>query len=933
VDTERWRRLEEHFDAALALPREERAAFVARACADDPELAAELQSLLTASDSAAGFLEHRDGSATASGGGDALLAAGTRIGAWRIVRLIGHGGMGEVYEAQRADGQFEQRAALKLTRGEVAKLLDRFNAERQILARLDHAGIARLLDGGVAPDGRPFAVMEYVEGAAITQYCASTRASLRQRLELFGQVCDAVAYAHGHLIVHRDIKPANVLVGRDGRTRLLDFGIAKPLDAGVWPGGEEQSVTTTLLTPDYAAPEQLSGEPVTTATDVYALGILLFELLAGERPWVTRGQPLAQVLANVLEKAAPRASDTAARVADPPVPPRTLHGDLDAIIAKCLRREPQHRYATVNALKLDIERSLQGDPVSARGDARLYVLGRFLRRYRWATAAVAALIATLSVGITTAMLQAERANREATRATATKDFLIKVFQASDPRLLRDRPPGEITAKELLDASVSGIEKEFAADPATQLELLSVASEIYGYWADEPRFLELLKKRTDLARRHFGPTHPTVIESMLIDAWSSIYPQDYAEAMRILDETDRVIREGGHDDTVWRARWWVARAEAQKHSATRERLAALERAIALFERLAPDDADHAIAVANAASANLALENYAEARQRNEQALQLFKAAGADNTSGEVAITYANLARSLQNLGEFEAAEAAYAKFAEPFSKLPKNVYPSYWGGMADHARMIHLRGERERAQRMFDAVLKEIPPDWDLTTDDVVAREIYAERLAAEGRAAEAIPMLEEAERTYVERPLRESDLRRVRQTLGDAYDRAGRADEARRMLKAARDERIAKDAPDMNATLGARERWARFLLDQNETDAAAAELRDIVRIAGDRPVVSVALARADLSRLAVARRDARAALTESTAGLETLKRVRGLYDVRATPYLWRAHAAALGLNGDAKGAADWTDRALAASREYDHPQGSPQTLRTQPVKR
>ncbi|MGQ0836370.1 MAG: protein kinase domain-containing protein [Gammaproteobacteria bacterium] len=918
MDTERWRALEAHFDEALALPRERRVAFAETACGDDLELRAELMSLLQASDAASTFLEEPADPPHGATPASETLEPGARLGAWRVVRLIGRGGMGEVYEAERADGQFEQRAAVKLTRREASKLLDRFNAERQILARLDHPGIARLLDGGVGPDGRPYAVMEYVEGQVITDYCNASGAGLPERLALFLQVCDAVAYAHRNLIVHRDIKPGNVLVGSDARTRLLDFGIAKPLDVGVWPAGSNAEMTTALLTPDYAAPEQLSGEPVTTATDVYALGVLLFELLVGRRPWVSEGRPLAQVLSTVLETPAPRASEIAAGIKDHRIAPRLLQGDLDAIIAKCLRREPQHRYATVNALKLDIERSLQGDPVTARGDARLYVLGRFARRYRWAATAVAALIATLSIGVAAAMWQANRANREAQRATATRDFLISVFRESDPRIARDRPPGEITAKELLDASVNRIEKEFAADPETQLTLLALASEIYGYWADEPRFMELLQKRTDLARRHYGPTHPTVIESRLIDAWGSIYTQDYPEAQRILSEADALIRDGGHDDSVLRARWWLARGEAVRTAGPLERLTALDRAVELFARVAPEDVDHAVALANSGSAHFARENYAESRQRTERALDLFVNAK-DRSDADVAGTYANLARSLQHLGEFDAAERAYERSAELTRKTGGERSGQHWRTVADHARLVHLRGERERAHRMFDALLKLISPDWKLTTDDVIAREYYAERLAAEGRAAEAIPMLEAAERTYIERPLREYDLRRVRQTLGDAYDRVGRIDDARRTLRSARDERIQKDAPASFAVLAARERWARFLLTQGELQAALDELQEIVSVGAGKVMAPVALAHADLATLAIQRQDPGAALAESRRALAVLERSTGLYDVRIGPEIWRTHAAVLRLGHDLKGADEWYSRALAASRRYDHP--------------
>ncbi len=308
----------------------------------------------------------------------------------------------------------------------------------------------------------------------------------------------------------------------------------------------------------------------------------------------------------------------------------------------------------------------------------------------------------------------------------------------------------------------------------------------------------------------------------------------------------------------------------------------------------------------------------ARERNESAIAAM-VKSPNRSDGDLAMIYANLARSLQQLGNFEGAEQAYEQFAELMRRTHGEQHGAYWQGAADHARLVHLRGERERAHRMFDALFKQIPADWTTTTDNVVAREYYAERLAAEGRAAQAIDLLEAAERSYVERPLREYDVRRVRLTLGDAYDRVGRSADARRALKAARDERMEKDAADSIAVLGARERWARFLLSQGETEPAQAELVEIVRMAGERAIAPAALTRADLAQLAIARGDAATALEQSRAAMSTLDRITGLYDVRIGPRLWRIHAVALALSGDTKGAEDWNDRALAASRRYDDP--------------
>ncbi len=922
MDKLRWRQLEELFDSALSLEPAAREKFLAELARSDPATQIELAALLQAHDAAGEFLS---GEAQGPRGVDApetgSLAPDTRLGAWRIVRFLSHGGMGEVYEAARADGQFEQRAALKLTRREATKLLERFSAERQMLARLDHPGIARLLDGGVADDGRPFAVMEFVEGRTIVEWCAYRKLTLRERLVLFLQVCDAVAHAHGHLIVHRDLKPSNVLVDSEGRVRLLDFGIAKPLDA-VWPGGAAATETAALMTPDYASPEQLAGEPITTATDVYGLGMLLFEMLTGRRPWQHDGRPIAKVLHDLLDTPAPRGSDIVEANGDAPIQSRDLRGDLDAIVAKCLRRESSARYPTVVEVKRDISAALDGAPVAASGDARSYLVGKFVRRHRWLVAAGVLLVAVLSAGIVATTWQARRAEREARRAEQTRDFLVSVFEASDPRLTRNRPPGSITAKELLDASVDRIDKELADDPETRLALLEAASEIYGYWAEEEPFMALLKKRTELARTHFGPTHPTVVESVIVDAWGSIYTQNYKEASRLLAEADDLIRKGGHEGTRLQAGWYVAQAEAYRASDPQKRLEAIDKAVALYERKAPDDPMYPAAVANGGSANAALGNFVEAKRRNERAIALY--AAGNGQLNELSVIFGNQAAVLTELGEFAASEKTYGKFEETTRTLFGHERPTYWVYAAERAQLAHQRGERARAHQMFEALWKHIPADHAITTLDIAARATYGEVLAAEGRPAEALPLLEKAETTWQERPGRESDLRRARMHLGDAYDRLGRADDARRMLSASLEESLKKDRKDSVMQLTTRERWARFLATHGQLDDAEREARSILAASAGKPLAPAVRAQDDLAMIALARRDAKAALAASEAARMAFEKVSGNYDVRLGPVLERTYASALEISGDLKGAAAARTRALEASRVYDDP-SSPTT--------
>lgn len=918
MDNLRWRQLEELFDRALSLDPGAREAFLADLARSDPATQIELAALLQAHDSAGEFLS---GTAQGPVGGDApeagSLAPETRVGAWRIVRFLSHGGMGEVYEAARADGVYEQRAALKLTRREAAKLLERFSAERQMLARLDHPGIARLLDGGIADDGRPYAVMEFVEGRTIVEWCAYRGLGLRDRLVLFLQVCDAVAHAHGHLIVHRDLKPSNVLVDSAGRVRLLDFGIAKPLDA-VWPGGAPASETAALMTPDYAAPEQLAGEPITTATDVYGLGMLLFEMLTGRRPWQHEGRPIAKVLHDLLDTPAPRASDIAQANGDAPIPARELRGDLDAIVAKCLRRESGARYQTVSDLRRDLAAALDGTPVTARGDARSYLVGTFVRRHRWGVAAALVFVALLAAGIAATSWQARRATLEAKRAERARDFLIGLFQESDPRIARDRPPGSITAKELLDASIDRLPREFADDPLTQLDLLRMARDIYGFWEDGERFVDLSQRYADLVRTQYGETHPAFIENVITKAWSAIYSQEPVVAARDLAQADELIRRGGHDRTAIRADWWVAKASLLSQTDARQSEQAVDAAIAIYQHADPENPGLPVALANSGIAKFGREDYAGARQQLELAIPLFEKSKAP-VDQELVMTLTNLARTLRQLGDMPGAERAFERALE----LGNRIDPAgFWLTKADYATLLHVRGDRERAMKVFTDLLAQIPADYDINVLDHIAREYYAERLVAEGRAAEALPLLETAERAYIEKPFRESDLRRVRLTLGAAYDALGRLEDARRALAASRDERLAKDAPDSVSVLAIRERWARLLLRSGDLAGAGAELDTAFAALGARPLVVAASLHDTRARLRLAEGKPAAALAESQAALDVLDRNEGAYDVRLGPRIWRTYAAALDATGDAAGAREWRTKALEASRRFDAP-GSP----------
>ena len=455
----RLREVRALFEAVVECGPETRAEYLLAATPDDPELRAEVASLLAALDSAGDALERPPAELLAQAlADDGAALEGARVGPYELVRRIGVGGMGAVYEAVRADDQFRKRVAVKLLRPSTESdlAIRRFRYERQILANLDHPNIAGLLDGGVTADGSPYLVMEYVEGAPITTWCDRQRLSIRARVRLFGQVCAAVRHAHQNLVVHRDLKPGNILVAQDGTVKLLDFGIAKLLRE---EEGMDQLPATRggarACTPEYASPEQIRGLPVGTTSDVYALGVVLFELLGGRRPFDLDGRLLSEVERVICESPPPRPSSVVTEAAASASGERSaerlrgrLAGDLDAIVLTAIRKEPERRYGSAEQLARDLERYLDGLPVSARNDSFGYRAGKFVRRRRLELAATLIVVLSLAGGVAATMRQARHVEVARARTAAINDFLLTMLGAANPGSLgRD-----VTVREVLDSA-------------------------------------------------------------------------------------------------------------------------------------------------------------------------------------------------------------------------------------------------------------------------------------------------------------------------------------------------------------------------------------------------------------------------------------------------------------------------------------------------
>jgi tetratricopeptide (TPR) repeat protein len=479
----RW---EELFDELIELPEAERGRRLDELGTQDEELAARLRRLLTADADSTGFFERATLGLYATGHDGAAdpdaepqLPAGSVIGPWRVVRLLGRGGMGEVYLAERADGAFVRQAALKIIKPgmDSRAIVRRFTRERQILAGLDHPNLAHLLDGGSGPDGRPYFALEWVDGEPITAYCRRRGLDLAGRLRLMQTVCLAVDAAHRRLVVHRDLKPDNILVTADGTPKLLDFGIAKLLVGEDGGAGAEQTAThlgMRVLTPSYAAPEQILGEPVSTATDVYSLGVLLYELITGSLPHRRNQRTLSALASAVEQETVERPSIAVRRPGAEPRQSREVPHDLDLIVLSALHREPARRYAGAKALADDLDNFLEGRPIQARPNELGYRVRKFVGRHRVTVSAVAVAVAALIGGLAISVRQTEAARAAARRAERVQSFLVSVFRQSDPML---GDGSKVTARELLARGAATIDSGLAGEPDVQADLFDDLARI------------------------------------------------------------------------------------------------------------------------------------------------------------------------------------------------------------------------------------------------------------------------------------------------------------------------------------------------------------------------------------------------------------------------------------------------------------------------
>jgi len=687
VTPERWREVRAAFDSLAPLSPAERDIALSALAERDAELARETLSLLAA--------EARDAQFLTTPAGGAADRRGELIGPWELLSPLGEGGMGQVFLARRADASFDKLVAVKFVHADLLSplLRERFAAERQALAALEHPGIARLLDGGESAGGEPYLVLEYVEGRSLLAFATERDLSRRERLGLFLQILAAVAHAHSHLIVHRDIKPSNILVTAQGEAKLLDFGVAKILSPIDGPAGVTRT-SLRALTPEYASPEQVLGGATTTATDVYSLGVVLFELLTGRRPYrVPTGAPEEWAEAALHQEVA-RAPE--------------VRGDLDAILRKALRKSPQERYATVDAFADDLRRHLDGRPVAARRGSLAYRTTKFAGRHRGALAATAMALAVLATTIagagTRLRRERDRATVEAATAQSVAEFLAALFRNADPARTRG---AKLTAREILDQGAQRIELDLAEQPLVRARLLMVLGAVY-------RDLGLLDRAQPLLDR-------------ALDTSERQTPPDELAVAAVLTELGLLDRMQGETE----------RARPR-----------LERALEIRERrLGTDHLEVGRTLSTLGTVCRLSGDAAQARTFLERAVEIVLRQAPE--SSEAGKWQSNLGLIYQDAGELEAARQAFARATEILERAEGPESPFVAMSLDNLGSVLRTLGRPAEALPLLERARGIVEHTWGAAHPQFGnALNSLGDALSDLGRNAEALPLFRQATAVY-----------------------------------------------------------------------------------------------------------------------------------------------------------------------------------------
>ncbi|MFZ0454677.1 MAG: serine/threonine-protein kinase [Ignavibacteriaceae bacterium] len=722
MDSDQWQKIGIIFEEALKLDEPERTEFLLDACGNDSELLAEVRSLIDADTNVPSVLK---GQAS-----DAINIPprknyeGTIIGSYKIISQIAEGGMGSVFLAERADGQFEQKVALKLIKPGMnsSEIIKRFQFERQILARLQHPNIARLLDGGLTEENLPYFTMDYVEGENIYEYCNKNNLSINERLKLFSKVCNAIQYAHQNLVIHRDLKPSNIIVKKDGTVKLLDFGIAKVFTED--DSFEQSALTRTglfVMTPEYASPEQIRGEAITTSTDIYSLGLILYQLITGEKAYEIKTQsPLElEKIICFTEPAKPSSAIKSLQLKDKIKAEKisrahktgidklikTLSGDLDNICLTALRKEQERRYSSAEQFQQDIENYLYGRPVSARQNTIYYRTNKFIVRHK------IAVISAFSIFLIGAMLttfyfiqlkkERDKAQNEAQKAEQVSEFLKNIFKLSDPYEARGET---ITARELLDKGAQKIDQELSGQPDVKATMLSLIGGVYTNLGLFDKSEILLKKALDI-RNKFNSNSMEEAKSLRDLGQLYTYKGEYSKADTLLTKALNIyknnsLKEDNNYGWIIGNLAWVYKSTGNYSKSE----SYYKKAIEVLKKN-KDNNEELLTMMN----NFALElheegNYDDAEKMFDETLRLQKKLYGDKPHPEISTTTYNLAELLRDRGKYDEAEKMFKTSLSMDTQLSGPENPDVAYSLQGLASVYKIKGDFNEAKKLFVNVL-------------------------------------------------------------------------------------------------------------------------------------------------------------------------------------------------------------------------------------
>ena len=749
MSTTQDRTLDEVFSRALELAEPERECYVRSRCAGDTALERAVRALIAAADASDEPLARRLDSARENlwrsdrdeNDDPEEDLSGQCFHPWQLVRRLARGGLATVYLAQRADGTFEQTVAFKvLRRGlDTDDLVARFRAERQMLSALDHPSIAKILDGGALPDGRPYLVLEYVDGLQITDWCEENRADIRTRLRLLISVLQAVHHAHRHLIVHRDIKPSNILVSQEGHVSLLDFGIAKLLDPSAVPGASTLTRTgVALLTPGYGSPEQCAGDIVTTASDIHQVGQVMYELLTGQRPGNGR--------LPVTDAAVLRPSLALRGTAHF----RSVRGDLDAIACKAMHADPAQRYASAIDMLADLECHLEGRPVRARPDTLRYRIAKLHQRRPWLMPAVAIGVLAVAVYVVTLTTYARQLQIEQRRAASAQSFLVDMLRSADPFAPADPDRGrEITVVEALDLGMQSLRSNRLADPQLRASLLATIASVYRSLDQYQKAIALREEALALERELHGEQSRQALDSLAMLAGLYRTMGDYPRATRLYDEQLAIASALFSVDDPALGSAEAAAAEMQ-HA-----LGELQASRQLYEdgirkmQAAPREYSQPLIGALVALAGL-IDDESPARaliilaEAQSLAVDVY---GAESLA--VALVRAQTATQLSATGDHARAEAAFHEAITLYESRIGRDHGATLAALNNLGSLYLAMGEYVRGEELLRDVLSRAERKYGSGHRQVAnAYQNLATHIARQGRYADAIPVHRRAYEIY-----------------------------------------------------------------------------------------------------------------------------------------------------------------------------------------